>query len=170
MRTHTHTHIQLGWLVCPQTSDFSTSSHCQRFCSPFYLCVFFFCPLPPPLLSFVASVSPVYFCPSVKSSHYVSLPPIGERRRRPRWEITAAQLYSGHGQACLQGKQRCACKDHNHSTLDRVSALMAAAQICFDVVFWVCNLRAISSWHAKECFLFNHVCKSRRQPSDLDRQ
>lgn len=86
-------------------------------------------------------------------------PPVGERRRRPRWEITAAQLYSGHGQACLQGKQRCACKDHNHSTLDRVSALMAAAQICFDVVFWVCNLRAISSWHAKECFLFNHDAK-----------
>lgn len=72
------------------------------------------------------------FCPFVKRSHYFSPP--GKRGRRPRWEITPAQLYSGHAQSCLQDKQRCACKDQKHFTPVSLS-LMATTQMCFDVAF-----------------------------------
>lgn len=69
--------------------------------------------LPPFLCLRVDSIH--LFILSIRKKQPLFLPP-GKRRRRPWWEITPAQLYSGHAQACLQHKQRCACKDHNHLT------------------------------------------------------
>lgn len=92
--THTHTYSLVGWFAHkPATSPPHPTVNVSVHLS---ICVsFFFCPLPPPLLSFVASVSPVYFCPSVKSSHYVSLPP----RRR---ETTTASVGNYRSTALLR--------------------------------------------------------------------
>lgn len=114
MHAHTFTHavlLQRILLIGLSTNQWlfthfivTISVHLSQCCFPF--------------LSFlVASVH--LFILSIRKKQPLFLPP-GERRRWPRWEITPAQLYSGHAQACLQDKQRCACKDHNHLTPDRV--------------------------------------------------
>lgn len=110
MQTHTHSFVaesHVHWFVHkPMTCH---PSYSQHFCSSFSVSF--------SISEFVASVH--LFILSIRKKKPLFLPP-GERRRRPRWEITPAQLYSGHAQACLQDKQRCACKDHNHLTPDRV--------------------------------------------------
>lgn len=79
-----------------------------------------------------------FICPSLKRSHYFSSPSSDERRRRPWREITPARLNSGRSPACLQGKQRCSCKNHDHSTPDTVSAQRLRACIHLILMFSFC--------------------------------